>query len=111
MDSIPREHAALADENLRGFANFDPAISDSIMQQLEHNASSFLRKQQRRLCLFACSKSAKTLGQLSIDEPETYDEIIELIEAYKLHLGQLLDLAEHARSRMKQADLRDSTTS
>lgn len=94
-------------EKITDIFDFNPAIPSDLVRHIEQHESSFAKKQQRRLCLFACSSPVETLNQLSLNEPNSYDEIIKIIEAYQLHLNQLLDLAQCAHARMKHADLRN----
>lgn len=87
--------------------DFNPVVPNDLVRHIELHENSFAKKQQRRLCLFACSSPLDELNHLSVSDPHSYDETLKIIEAYQLHLNQLLDLAQCAHARMKHADLRN----
>ena len=101
---MDEEH--FTDEELDEVANFAPAFDDELMEKMESAASSKERGQQRRLCLLACARSAEDLSKLSIEEPEAFDEMLELVEMFKVHAKGLYEMAEAADARMKIADCR-----
>lgn len=103
-----REHPS--DQDLEGFVNFAPAISDEEMKRLDHAASTKERGVQRRLCLVACARSADDLSKLSTEEPKAFDEMLGCIEAFKEHAKGLAEISETAYLRMMMADCRDTRT-
>jgi len=101
---MAKEH--FTDEEIDEFANFAPAFDDEVMEQLESAASSKERRQQRRLCLLACARSADDLSKISIEEPEAFGEMLDLVEIFKVHAKGLYEMAQSADARMKIADCR-----
>ena len=96
----------ITDEELEKAANFEAAISDDQMYELEEAANDKSRGQQRRLVLVACSRSAEKLSDLSTLCPDAFIEMKESIEAYREHAKGLLEMADSASFRMTIADCR-----
>ncbi len=101
---MTEEH--FTDEEFDELANFAPAFDDEVMEQLESAASNKARGQQRRLCLLACARSADDLSKISVEIPEAFGEMLELVEMFKVHAKGLYEMAESACARMQIADCR-----
>jgi hypothetical protein len=100
------EKEKLADE----LANFCPAIDHKQMERLETAASSLARGQQRRCMLAVCATSADTLSKCSIDLPEEFGEMRELVEIFYKHAKALADTAYAATLRLRIADCREEAS-
>lgn len=100
------EELNLTDDEFEKMANFDSAITDDEVYEMDGAANDKSRAVQRRLVLAACARSAETISQLSINEPEAFLEMLESIEAFKEHAKGLLGIAEAASIRMLIADCR-----
>jgi hypothetical protein len=86
---------------------FGPAINDETMKAMEEGATSKARGLSRRYALIAIARDSNTLGQLSRDEPKSYDAMRKAICDFKAHARALLDVAEAASLRMELCDCRD----
>lgn len=85
---------------------FDKAIDDATMAEMEQGATSKERGLARRYALLAMARDAKMLAKLSLDNPEAYGEMRDAVEDFKVHAQALLDVAEAASLRMSIADCR-----
>lgn len=94
------------DAELDAMANFGPAITDDDMHRMEEGAQGF--GIERRLTLIALARDANTLSQMSLDDPESFAEMLGGIESFRDHAKALLHGAEHAVLRMKIADCRSA---
>lgn len=104
--SIQPEDDRILDE----LANFGPVFDEGTMYRLEEAAASKERGQQRRLCLAACSRPADMLSKISIESPEAFQDMLEMVEAFAEHAKGLSELAETALLRMQISDCRGANT-
>jgi hypothetical protein len=70
------------------------------LNELEEYANSLALGMQRRLALLACARSDDELSYLSIKYPEAFQEMWELIAAFKDSAQGLAEIAETAYTRM-----------
>lgn len=103
-DDYTEEDQRLMDQ----MANFGPSISDQMVEQLERNAAAPERGQQRRVALLVLARDADTLSKLSVEEPDAYDELLAMVEAFEEHTKGLSEAATAAHLRLKLADCRQS---
>lgn len=79
---------------------FEAAFSDEDMERLEVASSSKVRGMQRRLCLVACARNAEALRKLRDTEPDAFEEMFDMVEAFREHTKGLVEMAESAYERM-----------
>lgn len=104
----PRPGKRLSRDEADALANFGPAFTDAQMERLEVAASSPARGQQRRVMLAVCATDADRLSKVSLEEPEAFGEMRELVEVFARHARALASCAEAAALRCAIADCRDN---
>lgn len=96
MSHNNQEEQSAPDNVLDEFFKFQPVISQEDITRLEKCASNKNQSKQRRLCLPSCSKSAETLGELSISNPEEFAEMLEAVEDFNNHARMMAEVSESA---------------
>ena len=87
-----------ADRNLSDLgATF---LKDSSLLQLDQSSNDYQRKTQRRTMLFVSSSPDEALMELKATDKQSFDEIVELVAAYRQHLKMLSDMTEQALNRL-----------
>lgn len=95
----------LTDKQLKKLIDV-PVIDRETMERMESGASSNDRGIERRITLAAMASDIKKLAKFSIEKPEEFDYMREMIESFKNHAHALLEVAESASLRMKISDCR-----
>lgn len=98
------EQDTFTDEELDIWSNFGPALTDELVSLLEESANDSRRGFQRCLALLACARSADALSDISINEPEAFNEMLESVKAFKEHAEGLAAMAESAYLRLEIAE-------
>lgn len=98
----------LTDKQAEKLPNFEPAMTDSEMQELEKVLGDDDWGIRRRVCLLAFARSADFLSDTCRQDPDTYGMLLEEAEAYCSHAKQLSELAEGARLRLLVAGARQA---
>lgn len=93
--------------NINEAISFDADIDDKTMMQLEEAAASSSRGQQRRIVLLALARDSDNLTNISMQEPNLYEEMIEMSEIYLEHAKALVSITEKAISRLKIANSKE----
>lgn len=82
-------------------ANFDAAIDDDTMEQMEMAATSPARGQQRRCALVALARNRATLTNLAETSPDAFEDFAGAVRAFKVQAVAQLELAEAAAARVE----------
>jgi hypothetical protein len=80
---------------------FEPAITRVQAQTCEKNASAIAIGQERRVMLSTLVLSPDELVALARENPETFQEMREMVEAFKTHAASLAHFADAASARLQ----------
>lgn len=92
------------ESTLEEMAQFEECFTDETRRQLELTAQGETVALNRRLALLVCARDMETLGNLSIQEPEIYAQMLDCVENFAEHARVLHELADLASIRMNLAD-------
>jgi hypothetical protein len=104
---VATENKSDEEKALDDLANFGPCMDDAQMEMCEKRATSPGYGQGRRLAFVTLARGADVLSKLSLEEPETFGEMRDMVDHFVQATQDLLEMAKAAQMRLAITDCRE----